>query len=440
MDLIERIRTAGIVGAGGAGFPTYFKLNSAKGKVDTYIINAAECEPLIQVDKQILKVYPEQILTAAVDVANFVGAKKVVLGIKYKYKETLEVLEKIVSKFNHKIEIYYLDNFYPAGDEFSLVYEVTKRIIPEGGLPLDVGVVVNNVVTLLNIYYALYNNCPVTSRPISVIGEVVEPKTVIVPVGTLIKDVLNFCKGTKIDNFVVIDGGPMMGKIVTVDDTVTKRTSAILVLPEYHPVIRMKTLPQHYFLYQIKSACEQCRDCTEICPRYLLGHNFECHKIQRSVSYNIDDTLLTQAYLCCECGLCDWICPMNLLPRKVNQMVKQKLTQKGIKNPHKNKPQQVRSTKEYRKLPPERIIARFELNKYETLAPIELDIKEVSFVKIPLQQHIGVKPQPKVKVGDTVEKYQELVVVEEEKLGVGIHSPFKGKVTEVTDSYISIQQ
>lgn len=440
MDLIEKIRTAGIVGAGGAGFPTYFKLSSAKGKVDTYIINAAECEPLIQVDKQILKYYPEQILTAAVEVANFLGAKKVVVGIKQKYKETVEVLQNTKHKFDHKVEIYLLDNFYPAGDEFSLVYEVTKRIIPEGGLPLDVSVVVNNVVTMLNIYNAIYEGYPVVTRPISVIGEVVKPKTIIVPVGTTIKDVLSFCGGTKIAEFVVIDGGPMMGKIVSVDDVVTKRTSAILVLPKEHPVIRIKTLPQHYFLYQTKSACEQCRDCTEICPRYLLGHNLECHKIQRSVSYNIDDTLLTQAYLCCECGLCDWVCPMNLLPREVNQMVKQKLAQKGIKNPYKNKPQQVRSTKEYRKLPPERIIARFELNKYETLAPIELDTKEVSFVKIPLQQHIGVKPQPKVKVGDTVEKYQELAVVEEGKLGVGVHSPFKGKVVEVTDNYISIQQ
>lgn len=441
VEIIQKIRNAGIVGAGGAGFPTYFKLSSAVGKVDTYIINAAECEPLIQVDKQILKFYPEQILTAAVDVANFIGAKKVVVGIKYKYKDTVEVLKKIISKFDHKVEIYYLDNFYPAGDEFSLVYEITKRIIPEGGLPLDVGVVVNNVVTLFNIYNALYNNSPVVTRPISVIGEVVKPKTIVVPVGTLIRDVLNFCGGTKISDFVVIDGGPMMGKIVSADDVITKRTSALLVLPFDHPVVRMKTLPQHYFLYQTKSACEQCRDCTEICPRYLLGHNFECHKIQRSVAYNIDDDgLLTQAYLCCECGLCDWVCPMNLLPRKINQMVKQKLAQKGIKNPHRSKPQKVRSTKEYRKLPPERIIARFQLTKYETTAPIELDTKEVSLVKIPLQQHIGVKPTPKVKAGDVVEKYQELTLVDEQKLSVGIHSPFKGKVIEVTDEYITIQQ
>ncbi|MCX7940481.1 MAG: SLBB domain-containing protein [Endomicrobia bacterium] len=440
MNLIEKIRQAGIVGAGGAGFPTYFKISSAAGKVDTYIINAAECEPLIQVDKQILKCYPEQILTAAVDVANFLGAKKVVVGIKHKYKETVEVLERIIQKFDHKVEIFYLDNFYPAGDEFSLVYEITGRIIPEGGLPLEVGVVVSNVVSLLNIYNTLYEGYPVISRPISVIGEVVKPKTIVVPVGTIVKDVLTLCGGTKIKNFVVIDGGPMMGKIVSIDDVVTKRTSSLLILPVDHPVIRMKTLSEHYFLYQIKSACEQCRDCTEICPRYLLGHNFECHRIQRSVSYNVDDGLLTQAYLCCECGLCDWVCPMNLLPRRVNQTVKQKLAQRGIKNPHRRKPERVRVTKEYRKLPPERIIARFQLNEYVNPAPIELDTKEVNFVKIPLLQHIGTKAIPKVKVGDTVEKYQELASVEADKLGVGIHAPFRAKVVEVTENYISLQQ
>ncbi|MCX7716244.1 MAG: SLBB domain-containing protein [Endomicrobia bacterium] len=440
MNLIEKIRQAGIVGAGGAGFPTYFKISSAKGKVDTYIINAAECEPLIQVDKQILKYYPEQILSAAVEVCNFLGAKKVVVGIKEKYHDTVEVLKKVIQKFDYKVELYFLDNFYPAGDEFSLVYEITRRIIPEGGLPLEVGVVVNNVVTVLNIYKAIFENIPVVVREVSVIGEVVHPKTLVVPVGTLIKDLLNLCGGVKITDYVVIDGGPMMGKIVSLEDVVTKRTSAVLVLPKDHPVVRIKTLPQHYFLYQIKSACEQCRDCTEICPRYLLGHSFECHKIQRSIAYNIDDTLLTQAYLCCECGLCDWVCPMNLLPRKVNQMVKQKLIQKGVKNPHRGKPLQVRTTKEYRKLPPERIIARFELKSYEDTAPIELDTKEVTTVKIPLQQHIGVKAIPKIKVGDTVEKYQELASVEQEKLGVGIHSPFRGKIAELTEDYIVVTQ
>ncbi len=439
MNIIQQIKTAGIVGAGGAGFPTYYKLETAKQKVDTYIINAAECEPLIQVDKQILKIYPQKILASCIEIGNLLGVKKIVIAIKEKYHDTIEILQQVLPKFDHKIEICYLENFYPAGDEFSLVYEVTGRIVPEGGLPLEVGVVVNNVVTLLNIYNALYENLPVITRAVSVIGEVYHPKTLVVPVGTQIKNLLEFCGGTKISSYTVIDGGPMMGKIVSLDDVVTKRTSAILVLPDEHPIVRMKSLPEKFFLYQTKSACEQCRDCTEICPRYLLGHDFECHKIQRSVSYQTDE-LLTEAYLCCECGLCDWVCPMNLLPRRVNQKVKQMLIQKNIKNPHHRKPFKVRSLKEYRKVPPERIISRFELQQYVSSATLEPDTKEVPEVKIPLLQHIGVPAVPTIKVGDKVKKGDLIGDIPEGKLGSPVHSSIDGEVVQVTKEYIKIKR
>ncbi len=299
---------------------------------------------------------------------------------------------------------------------------------------------VNNVVTLLNIYNALFENKPVITRPISVLGEVRKPKTIIVSVDTLIEDVITLCGGAKIEDYIVIDGGPMMGKIVSKDDVITKRTSAILVLPKDHPVVRMKTLPQHYFLYQTKSACEQCRDCTEICPRYLLGHNFEYHKIQRNVSYDINTEILSEAFLCSECSLCIWVCPMNLLPTRVNQMVKQLSIQKGIKYTQKNKPENVRGMREYRKVPPERIIARFDLQKYVASAEIELDTKEVSYLKIPMVQHIGVPAKPKVKKGDFVNKGELIADVEEGKLGVPIHSPVEGKIVEVTDKYVCIEK
>jgi RnfABCDGE-type electron transport complex C subunit len=436
--IIDKIKTAGIVGAGGAGFPTYFKLESAKGKVDTYIINAAECEPLLKVDQQILKVYSQEIIQTATQVGQYLGVKKVVVGIKEKYHETIEVLEPVVRKYSN-VELYLLDNFYPAGDEFTLVYEITNRIIPEGGLPLNVGCVVNNVVTILNIYNAIEKNLPVTTRAVSVIGEIKNPKTVIVPIGTLIKDLIKFCGGVTVKDYKIIDGGPMMGKIVSDNDVVTKRTSGILVLPSQHPVVVMKTLSQHQYLYQIKSACEQCQDCTEICPRYLLGHEFECHKIQRSVSYQMDD-FLTQAFLCCECGLCDWVCPMNLLPRRTNQMVKQMLTKNGIKNLNNKTPKTVRPTKEYRKVPVERIISRFELDKYLTSALLEPDTKEIDFVKIPLVQHIGTKPAVVVKIGDFVKQNDLICKTDDNKLGCNHHSPINGQVVEIDENYISIRK
>ncbi len=438
-EIIYRIKSAGIVGAGGAGFPTYFKLESAKGKVDTYIINAAECEPLLKVDQQILKVYTEEILSAAKKVGDYLGVKKIVIGIKEKYKDAIEVLEKSIKQYNN-IELYLLENFYPAGDEFTLINEVTGRIIPEGGLPVNVGCVVNNVVTLLNIYNAIEKNISVITRPVSIVGEVKDPKTLIVPVGTIIKDLIKLCGGTTVEHFAIIDGGPMMGKVVCEDDVVTKRTSGILVLPLEHPVVIMKTVSEHQYLYQIKSACEQCQDCTEICPRYLLGHEFECHKIQRSVSYQIDE-FLTQAFLCCECGLCDWVCPMYLLPRKTNQLVKQILIKKGIKNSHNKKPDNVRATKEYRKVPVERLISRFNLTEYLSKeAPLELDVKEFSVVKIPLVQHIGAKPVSVVKVGDEVKKNDLISVIDDYKLGTNHHASIDGKIILVNDEHIVISK
>ncbi|MFQ3676239.1 MAG: 4Fe-4S dicluster domain-containing protein, partial [Endomicrobiia bacterium] len=427
-EIIQQIKDAGIVGAGGAGFPTYFKLESAKGKVDTYIINAAECEPLLKVDQQILKVYAEEIIFAAVKVGEYLGVKKIIIGIKEKYHETIDVLETAIKQYSN-IELYLLDNFYPAGDEFTLINEVTDRIIPEGGLPINVGCVVNNVVTILNIYNAIKKNVSVTNRVVSVVGEVKNPMTLVVPVGTVIKELIKLCGGTKIENFRIIDGGPMMGKLISDEDVVTKRTSGILVLPSDHPIVIMKTMSEHQYLYQIKSACEQCQDCTEICPRYLLGHEFECHKIQRSVSYQMDE-LLTQAFLCCECGLCDWVCPMYLLPRRTNQMVKQMLIKKGIKNPHNKKPTKVRMTKDYRKVPVERLISRFDINKYVSPALLEVDVKDIDFVKIPLVQHIGIKPSPIVKVGDIVKKNDLIAEVRENKLGCNHHASIDGKIVE----------
>ena len=433
MNIIELIKNAGVVGAGGAGFPTHIKLSA---KVDTVIVNGAECEPLLRCDQQMMDVYAAKVIRGLELAMEATGAKRGIIALKEKYHKATESLNRLIAKLpNRSISLFLLSNFYPAGDEFVLVYEVTGKIIPEGGLPLQVGFVVDNVVTLMNVADAV-DGRSVTHRPLTVCGAVKNPITAFFPVGTSVSDVIKYAGGSVLTDYIILDGGPMMGKIVSKDDVITKRTSGILVLPHDSEVVYQKS--NRHAVKQVKSACEQCQDCSEICPRFLLGHQLECHKIQRSTAAGIAENI-TMAFMCCECGLCDWICPVKLLPRRVNQETKQKLFQQEIKNPHKKTPENVHPMRQYRKVPMERILGRLDLVDYDVPAPLTDKIPEISKVKIPLSQHIGAPAVPAVKVGDMVKKGWLIGDIPLGNLGARVHASIDGKVTEITD-YIKIER
>lgn len=435
MNIVEVVKSAGIVGAGGAGFPTHVKLQA---QVDTVIANGAECEPLLRIDQQMMAFYAQKVVRGVELAMQATGAKRGIIALKEKYHSAIESLNKVISKsFDLPISLFLLDNFYPAGDEFVTVYEVTKRIIPEGGLPLQVGCVVDNVVTLINIANAVDENKPVTERPLTVCGAVKNPVSLILPIGTSVKRAIEIAGGVAIDgSYTIFDGGPMMGTIINEDAVITKKTSGIMVLPSDHEIVMQKT--NRHALKQVKSACEQCQDCTEICPRYLLGHNFECHKIQRGVSAGQSDAL-TGAFLCCECGLCDWVCPVRLTPRRTNQLVKKELFKKGVKNPHNKRPETVREMRQYRKVALSRILARNDLIKYDLPAPFNGGEFKVDEVKIPLHQNVGVPAEPTVKVGDAVKKGDLIAKIPEGKLSANLHASIDGKVVEIKD-YIKIKK
>ncbi len=433
MNIVELVKNAGVVGAGGAGFPTHIKLSA---KVDTVIANGAECEPLLRCDQQMMALYAERVVRGIQLVVESTGAKNGIIALKEKYHKATESLEREISKLSQKnISIFHLGNFYPAGDEFVLVYEVTGKIIPEGGLPLDVGLVVDNVVTLMNIANAV-DGKPVTDRPLTVCGSVKNPLTAFFPVGTLISEVIKFAGGSPLAEYTVLDGGPMMGTIVPENASITKKTSGILVLPSDSEVVYQKS--NKHAVKQIKSACEQCQDCTEICPRFLLGHGLECHKIQRSTSAGLQDNI-TMAFMCCECGLCDWVCPVKLLPRRINQESKKLLFKQGIKNPHHKTPPAVHPMREYRRVPIERVLGRLDLIKYDKPAPFTDKKFDISEVKIPLRQNAGVSAEAIVKVGDVVKKGQLIAKIPEGKLSANIHASIDGKVTEVSN-FIKIER
>jgi len=263
LDLVEKVKSAGVVGAGGAGFPTHVKLAA---QAEYFIVNAAECEPLIETDKYLCRAYAERIVSATEAVALHLGASRAVIALKAKYEDEIGALKAAAAKAGEAIEICAMPSFYPAGDEQTMVQFVTGRSVPERGLPLNVGAVVDNVGTMLGIADAL-EDLPVTDKFLSVTGEVKAPVMLRVPIGTSVVDCIANAELTT-DGYAVVVGGPMMGKLLADDGeieaaVVGKTTGNILVLSKEHYLVKRGAVPFERIRHQSRSACIQCRMCTD---------------------------------------------------------------------------------------------------------------------------------------------------------------------------------
>jgi len=441
---IEKIKNAGVIGAGGAGFPSHVKFDA---RVDTLIINGAECEPMIHADKLILINYFDRVYEGARTAAELTGAGRVVLALKAKYKDAIEVIEDFKAKksLGFDFEIFKLGNFYPAGDEQVLVYEVTKRIVPEGGIPLMVGVVVTNVETLLNVANALHDRS-VISKFVTINGEVANPMTIEVPVGTPVKSLIDYCGGIKISDWRVLDGGPMMGKLIDENTyAVKKTTKSILVFPAGSIVIEHKIRSIKSAVKRAQAICLSCRMCTDLCPRYLLGHElFPDDMMKKMYRGQLDESnmeIFDFAYLCCDCGLCElYSCIVDLSARSLFNHIKAELADRGIKNTHNRKELSINEFRDFRKVPVDRLEKRLEVDMYHDITPLSEFKMVVPQVKLYLSQHLGAPAVPVVKPGDAVAAGQVAAEIPEGKLGAKIHSSISGTVSEVTDSCIIIRK
>lgn len=439
LNLLDRIYNAGIVGAGGGGFPTHKKYVSGS-EIEYIIINGAECEPLLYCDQILMEERAEELVLGLKYLVELTSAKMGIIALKSKYKDAANKLSHAL-KAEYKIDLHLLDNYYPAGDEFMLVYEVIKRIIPEGGLPLHVGVVVNNVSTVLNVFDAVSQK-PVTERTLTVSGAVATPSTITVPIGVSVGKAIELAGGITIPNFRVLLGGVMMGTVAEdLDCPITKTMGGIIVLPEDHPLVLRKTQTLHTAVRIGRSVCDNCMFCTDICPRNLLGHELYPHNIMRAVAHgNSSSDIITSAFLCSGCGLCSlYACPLKLSPDKVNAFLKESMMSKGLKNPYNNKPLTVRNGYSYRKVPANRVVSRNYISGYNVYAPRKEIEDSFTYVKIPLKQHMGIPALPLVRLGDKVTKGQLLGDVPPEKMGARVHASIDGTVTEVLD-YIKIER
>jgi Na+-translocating ferredoxin:NAD+ oxidoreductase RnfC subunit len=392
-------------------------------------------------DKYLMRNFAAEIIEAINQVAENMGAEKIVFALKKKYQKEIACLKEISKKRNYGIEFFLMESFYPAGDEQILVYEITGRTVPEGGIPIDVGAVVTNVGTLKNTYYSL-EGTPVTDKFVSVLGEVNKPSIIKVPIGTSVKKCIETAGGSSLEEYSIILGGPMMGQNLSQNEAeevvITKRDGAVIVVPKDHFIIERNKQSIEHIKNQAKAACIQCRMCTDFCPRFLIGHELEPHKIMRALAYSDDEEVLKSAQLCCECGVCElYACPMGLSPRLVNIYYKDKIDEK-YESQKEN--YQAHPMLDFRKIPTERQIARINLSKYkhqEIEENIEANIKEV---KIPLVQHIGAPAVKKIAVGDNVNKGDQIAKAKANSLSVNIHASIKGKVTFADNNEIIIKK
>ena len=449
-NLVEAVRAAGVVGAGGAGFPTHVKLAA---QVDTVIANGAECDPLLQCDQRLMESRASEIVRAVQLAMEATGARRGIVALKEEYQAATAALQRAIRPLQGQVDLdlLLLDSRYPAGDEFVLVYEATGRLVPETGLPLHVGCLVQNVQTLFNIARAA-KGAAVTHRLLTVAGAVARPVTLWAPVGTAICDVLAWAGGVQpprwlertADDYAVVIGGPMMGQAAPdLRQPVTKTTSGLLVLPRDSVVVRYLTRSRASWVRRGISTCDQCRDCTDLCPRYLLGHDLKPHEVMRAINYGLERPAakVTAAVLCCECRLCEaYACPLELSPMSYYVAIKQELRAQGwINEVHKRTDFRPHPTREYRLAPTHRLIARLGLTEWEHQhCPLDEADYHPTKVTIPLRQHTGAPARPVVAMGGRVAAGDLIAQIPEGKLGANVHASITGRVSRMDDGSIEI--
>ncbi|MFC2030712.1 4Fe-4S dicluster domain-containing protein [Chloroflexota bacterium] len=449
-ELAGAVRAAGVIGAGGAGFPTHVKIAA---QVDTVIANGVECDPLLQCDQRLMESRAAELVLGVLLSMEATGARQGVLALKEEYRAAAAALHRAIASLDSgpDLRLLAMESRYPAGDEFVLVYEATGRLVPETGLPLQVGCLVQNVQTLFNIARAK-KGAAVTHRLLTVAGAVARPVTLWAPIGTAVGEVLAWAGGVQprrwsdrtADDYAVVVGGPMMGRVAdSLDEPITKTTSGLLILPHDNVVVRYMTRTPTSWVRRGISTCDQCRDCTDLCPRYLLGHELQPHEVMRAINYGLTGPAdkMTAAVLCCECRLCEaYACPLELSPMAYYVSVKKELQVQGwVNEVHKRTDFEPHPMREYRLVPTHRLVARLGLEEWEDqTCPLDETNFRPARVTIPLGQHIGAPAEPVVSGGEQVAMGDLIARIPEGKLGANVHASIAGRVVNVVATTIEL--
>lgn len=296
-EILAIIKESGLTGMGGAGFPTHVKLSPPQDKqIDYLIINGAECEPYLTADHRIMLERPEDVILGAKAAKKALNVEKCYIAIEKNKLDAIEVIKKVLLEKNEQgIELAPLETKYPQGDEKRLINAVTGKIVPSGGLPMDVGVVVNNVGTIASLGNTIRTGMPVIQRVVTVTGSAIkDPKNLEVRIGTLFSNIIEQCGGYSEEPGKIINGGPMMGiSQFSAEVPVIKGTSGILILNKKDSK------------FEEVQNCIKCARCVEICPVNLQPLIIS----KLSLLNKFDEAENYHALDCIECGACSFICP-----------------------------------------------------------------------------------------------------------------------------------
>jgi Na+-translocating ferredoxin:NAD+ oxidoreductase RnfC subunit len=437
VTLADQVKQAGVVGAGGGGFPAHVKLAA---RADVVIANGAECEPLLHKDAAVMEYSAAQLVKGMLLSMDAVGARDGIVGIKAKNRHAVEAVQAACQ--GTIVRVHLLGDYYPAGDEYDLVYTTTGRQIPPAGIPLQVGCVVNNVETLVNIAAAAEGK-PVLRKTLTLAGAVRHPVTLTVPIGISFREVIEATGGFAVPDPVLVIGGLMMGETTEdLDAPVVKTTTGVVVLSRRHHVIQRKLQPAKAQAQIGKSACDQCRYCTEYCPRFLLGYDVQPHAVMRSLAFTATGAEYWNqlAALCCSCGLCTlYACPEELFPkeacddaraamRRANRMWTGKMEVK----PH--------PMRDGRRVPIRTLMRKLHIEQYDHPAPLRDVTLEPKQARLTLKQSAGSANTPLVRAGERVAAGQPLGRIPDQALGAPIHAPFAGRIESVTDQHIILNR
>ncbi len=301
-EIIEIVRAAGISGLGGATFPTYAKLQSALGKTQTAIVNCAECEPYITANHRLMLERGETVIMGLEVVMHALGVTDGIIAVEDNKPDAIRLLQEAVkqkpSAVGH-IRVCVMKTKYPQGDERQLVYALTKKEIPAGKLPADVGCIIINAETASAISRAFYRGLPLVSRIVTVTGDCIKsPANVRAPLGAALSELTSFCGGFVKPPVKIVSGGPMMGQAQwDIDAPVTKGTSSILAFSEEH---------ERQNAYH--SACIHCGKCVAHCPMHLMPNYLASY----AEAKRYDDAAALNVMSCVECGTCSYNCPAGV--------------------------------------------------------------------------------------------------------------------------------
>jgi Na+-translocating ferredoxin:NAD+ oxidoreductase RnfC subunit len=427
----------------GEKLPLHTKMSAMKN-VDTIIINGTGFEPLIEGDRYLLKTESLRIIKGITFLAERLGAERSIIAINEQYRNAYDTFNRALRN-RDDMKAVFIEDFYPSGDERVLVYEVIRRILPEGGSTLDAGCIVMNVDTVFDIWNAFSEQIPVTRVFLTCAGEVKYPSIVRAHIGATIGEIISLCGGSTIEDYVTVIGGPLRGYVEKdLDTPVGKGTKSILVLPPEHEVVERLTLPLEVTIRRSKAQNYLWTFCTDFCPLHLLGYSIDPSMIMRLITYNLHDVpipILNGVFLCSGCGICDMHSgALFFSPSAVNSALKRRLREEGYKPAFSERIPSVNEMREYRKVPRSKVMERLRISRYGDVRLQRCVETDPSRVEIMLVQAPDVRLKPVAEVGERVAEKSLIAEAPPNERGANAHASIDGRVIYLDEERIIIEK